>query len=127
MQFGDLEKLVLKYLWQTSEADVKQVHRVVSQTRQSSLNTVQSALERLFKKGVLSRRKHGHAYLYQPKVYREGLINKLISNVTSDFIEEGENSLIAAFGSVSASLDDNELDALEQLIEQQRSLRNHKK
>ncbi|MFC3201854.1 BlaI/MecI/CopY family transcriptional regulator [Alteromonas oceani] len=127
MQFGDLEKLVLKYLWQTSEADVKQVHRVVSQTRQSSLNTVQSALERLFKKGVLSRRKHGHAYLYQPKVDREGLINKLISNVTSDFIEEGENSLIAAFGSVSASLDDNELDALEQLIEQQRSLRNHKK
>ena len=127
MQFGDLEKLVLKYLWQTSEADVKQVHRVVSQTRQSSLNTVQSALERLFKKGVLNRRKHGHAYLYQPKVDREGLINKLISNVTSDFIEEGENSLIAAFGSVSASLDDNELDALEQLIEQQRSLRNHKK
>ncbi|MDY6928182.1 MAG: BlaI/MecI/CopY family transcriptional regulator [Pseudomonadota bacterium] len=127
MQFGDLEKLVLKYLWQTSEADVKQVHRVVSQTRQSSLNTVQSALERLFKKGVLNRRKHGHAYLYQPKVDREGLINKLISNVTSDFIEEGENSFIAAFGSVSASLDDNELDALEQLIEQQRSLRNHKK
>tara|TARA_Y100001956_G_scaffold65377_1_gene66299 strand:- start:526 stop:909 length:384 start_codon:yes stop_codon:yes gene_type:complete len=127
MQFGDLEKLVLKYLWQTSEADVKQVHRVVSQTRHSSLNTVQSALERLFKKGVLSRRKQGHAYLYQPKVDREGLINKLISNVTSDFIEEGENSLIAAFGSVSASLDDNELDALEQLIEQQRSLRNHKK
>ncbi|MBR9790459.1 MAG: BlaI/MecI/CopY family transcriptional regulator [Gammaproteobacteria bacterium] len=127
MQFGDLEKLVLKYLWQTSEADVKQVHRVVSQTRQSSLNTVQSALERLFKKGVLSRRKQGHAYLYQPKVDREGLINKLISNVTSDFIEEGENSLIAAFGSVSASLDDNELDALEQLIEQQRSLRSHKK
>lgn len=127
MQFGDLEKLVLKYLWQTSEADVKQVHRMVSQTRHSSLNTVQSALERLFKKGVLSRRKQGHAYLYQPKVDREGLINKLISNVTSDFIEKGENSLIAAFGSVSASLDDNDLDALEQLIEHQRTLRNHKK
>ena len=124
MQLGDLEKQVLKYLWQTSEADVKQVHRVVSQTRHNSLNTVQSALDRLYKKGVLSRRKQGHAYLYQPKVDREGLIHQLINNVTSDFIEDGENTLIAAFGSVSSSLNDNELDALEQLIEQQRTLRN---
>lgn len=127
MQLGDLEKQVLKYLWQTSEADAKQVHKVVSQTRHNALNTVQSALERLFKKGILSRRKQGHAYLYQPKVDREGLINQLINNATSDFIEDGENSLIAAFGSVSSNLNDHELDALEQLIEQQRTLRNQEK
>jgi DNA-binding GntR family transcriptional regulator len=43
--------------------------------------------------------------------------------VTSDFVEDGEHSLIAAFSSASANLDDAQLDKLEQLIEQQRKLR----
>lgn len=127
MQLGELEKQVLKYLWQASEADVKQVHAVVSKVRKNSLNTVQSALERLFKKGVLSRRKQGHAFLYQPKMDREILISQLIDNVTSDFIEQGESSLIAAFSSVSSGLNEEELDALEKLIGQQRTLLNKQK
>lgn len=123
MQLGELEKQVLKYLWKNAEADVKQVHQAMSQKRQSSLNTVQSAVERLFRKGLLTRRKSGHAFLYQAKVDKEGLISQLIETVTNDFIEKGESSLLAAFSSVSSRMDEQELDALERLIEQQRALR----
>ena len=48
---------------------------------------------------------------------REGLIAQLIPNVTSDFVEDGENSLIAAFSSASAQLNDEQLDTLEKMIE----------
>ncbi|WP_296047144.1 BlaI/MecI/CopY family transcriptional regulator [uncultured Alteromonas sp.] len=123
MQLGELEKQVLKYLWKNAEADVKQVHQAMSQKRQSSLNTVQSAVERLFRKGLLTRRKLGHAFLYQAKVDKEGLISQLIETVTNDFVEKGESSLLAAFSSVSSRMDESELDALERLIEQQRALR----
>ncbi len=126
MQLGELEKQVLQYLWNTPEADAKQVHAVLGQFRGSSLNTIQSTLERLFKKGLLSRAKQGHAYFYQAKVDRETLIAKLITNVTSDFIKDGEHSLIAAFSSTSANLDDAQLDKLEKLIEAQRKLRQGK-
>lgn len=122
MQLGELEKQVLQHLWTESEADAKQVHAVLGLSRDSSLNTIQSTLERLFK-GLLSRTKQGHAYFYRAKVDREALIAKLITNVTSDFVEEGEHSLIAAFSSVSANLNDAQLDILEHLIEEQRQLR----
>lgn len=123
MQLGELEKLVLQYLWSVPEGDAKQVHGVLGQSRDSSLNTIQSTLDRLFKKGLLSRSKQGHAYFYKAKVDREGLIARLITNVTSDFVEEGEHSLIAAFSSASGNLNDNQLDLLEKLIEKQRKLR----
>ncbi|RHW77310.1 BlaI/MecI/CopY family transcriptional regulator [Colwellia sp. RSH04] len=123
MQLGELEKIVLQYLWNKKEADAKQVHSVLAVTRGNSLNTIQSTLDRLFKKELLSRSKQGHAYCYRAKVDRESLIAQLIANVTSDFVEDGENSLIAAFSSASSQLDDAQLDTLESLIEEQRKLR----
>ena len=75
----------------------------------------------LFKKGLLSREKHGHAYLYSAKIKREHLIAKLIDSVASDFISQGESSLVAAFSSVSSEMDEAQLDQLEQLIEIQRN------
>ena len=118
MQLGELEKQVLHYLWNAAESDAKQVHAVLGQSRGNSLNTIQSTLDRLFKKGLLGRTKQGHAYCYRAKVDREALIAKLITNVT-----DGEHSLIAAFSSASANLDDAQLDQLQTLIEAQRKLR----
>lgn len=123
MQLGELEKQVLQYLWQVDGAGAKQVHEVMSKSRSGSLNTIQSTLDRLYKKGLLGRSKQGHAFVYRAKVERKDLIAKLIRNVTSDFVDEGEHSLVAAFSSVSSELDESQLDALEALIEQQRQLR----
>ena len=54
MQLGELEKLVLHYLWERESADVKQVFRHFESIRDGSLNTYQSTLDRLFKKELLS-------------------------------------------------------------------------
>ena len=123
MQLGELEKLVLQHFWKVKEADAKQVHKALGLARGNSLNTIQSTLERLFKKELLKRTKQGHAYCYSTRVDRKGLIAQLISNVTRDFVEDGENSLIAAFNSASAQLNDEQLDTLEKMIEKQRQLR----
>lgn len=123
MILGDLEKRVLQYLWETQEADAKQVHAALTKRGGGFLNTIQSTLDRLFKKDLLSREKQGHAFYYRAKVGREELIAQLIQDVTGDFLGEGEDSLIAAFSSVSAGLDDKKLSQLEQLIQQQRKLR----
>ena len=126
MQLGELEKLVLQYLWSYKEADAKHVHSRLGKARGCTLNTIQSTLERLYKKGLLSRTKQGHAYNYRTKVDRNSLIATLINDITADFVEEGENSLIAAFSSTSINFNDTQLDELEKLIEQQRKLRSGK-
>ncbi|AUD78819.1 MULTISPECIES: BlaI/MecI/CopY family transcriptional regulator [Kangiella] len=124
MVLGELEKQVLQYLWEYPDSDAKQVHVVLSNQRGGgTLNTIQSTLDRLYKKGLLSRKKKGLAYYYKAKLDREHLIAKLIDNVTSDFVRAGENSLIAAFSSISSDLDDSQLEELEQLIQKQRQAR----
>ncbi|WDE01062.1 BlaI/MecI/CopY family transcriptional regulator [Thalassomonas actiniarum] len=120
MKLGELEKLVLQYLWQNDSADVKQVFGHFEKTRGGSLNTIQSTLDRLYKKGLLTRHKAGHAFVYQAKVERHELIGQLIKSVTSDFITEDDSSLVAAFSSISKEFNEEQLLKLESLIEQQR-------
>lgn len=120
VKLGELEKLVLDYLWQHESADVKQVFGHFEKLRGGSLNTYQSTLDRLFKKQLLSRQKVSHAYQYRAKVERHELIGQLIKSVTNDFVKDNDSSLVAAFSSISEEFNVEQLDKLESLIEQQR-------
>lgn len=117
MQFGELEKLILQYLWANEPADVKKVYEHFKECRGGSLNTYQTTLDRLYRKSMLSRQKKGYAYWYTTKVDRSEFIFKLVNEVTSDLVSNGdESSLVVAFGAMSKELDENQLDKLESLI-----------
>ncbi|MBE8168292.1 MAG: BlaI/MecI/CopY family transcriptional regulator [Shewanella sp.] len=120
MQLGELEKQVLHYLWQYKTADAKQVFAYFERKRGGTLNTIQSTLDRLFKKDLLTRHKVSYAWHYEPKVEKNQLIAQMIKSVTSDFISDEENSLVAAFSSISQELNEDQLLKLEGLIEQQK-------
>lgn len=116
MQLGDLEKLVLNYFWSVAHADAKQVHGHFSEQRGGSLNTIQSTLDRLYKKQLLKREKQGHAFVYSAASSRSAFIGKLVQSVTQDFIQQGDGDLLAAFVSRAAELDESQLSDLEQMI-----------
>lgn len=120
MQLGELEKLVLHYLWQQAPLDVKQVFAHFEPIRGGSLNTYQTTLDRLYKKGLLSRQKVSYAFQYRPKIERHELIGQLIKSVTNDFVAGDDSSLIAAFSSMSKEFNEEQLVKLERLIEAQR-------
>ncbi|GAC08329.1 BlaI/MecI/CopY family transcriptional regulator [Paraglaciecola chathamensis] len=120
MVLGDLEKQVLNYLWQRSPSDVKTVHEALTREKGGSLNTIQTTLDRLFKKKLLDRHKRGHAFFYTPRVERENLIVTLIDNATRDFTSSNENVFVNAFQSYSGQLEEQELDALDAMIQAQR-------
>ena len=121
MNLGELEKLVLKYFWRVKAADAKQVHAYFEKQRGGSLNTIQSTLDRLFKKGLLKRNKEGHAYQYYAAKQRKAFIGQLIKDVTQDFTLGDEDSLLTAFVSLSSELNEAQLDKLEKLIQDHRS------
>lgn len=122
VNLGELEKLVLNYLWEHGGADAKQVHDHFKKSRGGSLNTIQSTLDRLHKKGILAREKQGHAYRYSAAVDKKAFIGDLIRKVTQDFSADNDQ-LLAAFVSVSADMDEAHLDHLEQLIQDSRQRR----
>jgi len=116
MRLGELEKLVLNYFWSVTYSDAKQVHTHFSKKRGGTLNTIQSTLDRLYKKGLLRREKHGHAYVYSAGCTRSEFIGKLVRSVTEDFVQPGEDDLLAAFVSLTTDLDEPQLSKLEATI-----------
>ncbi|MFA7554102.1 MAG: BlaI/MecI/CopY family transcriptional regulator [Spongiibacteraceae bacterium] len=121
MNLGELEKLVLQHIWDTGEVDAKQVFAHFEKTRGGTLNTIQSTLDRLYKKNLLSREKQGHAYLYKAAINRNAFIGQLINDIASDFGSTRDSPLLAAFSSLTSDLDNEQLDELERLIEEKRA------
>jgi predicted transcriptional regulator len=85
IRIGELEKAVLEHLWSVDAADAKAVYSTIGTQRGITLSTIQSTLERLHDKGLLSRGKVSHAYVYVPKVQREELMAQIIEGVMAAF------------------------------------------
>lgn len=121
MQLGELEKQVLQYFWKGRTADAKSVYAHFEKQRGGTLNTIQSTLDRLFKKGLLSREKQGHAFQYSAAMDRQAFIAKLIEEIGEDYSADPGSTLIAAFSTFSEKLSDDQISALEKLIEARRA------
>ena len=68
-----LEMTCLNALWEIGEGNVEDVRRVVAQNRPLAYTTVLTLLDRLTRRGAVSRRKEGRGFRYQPTVERDKL------------------------------------------------------
>lgn len=68
-----LEMMCLNALWDIQEGNVEDVRRVVAQSRPLAYTTVLTLLDRLARRGAVSRRKEGRGFRYQPTVERDKL------------------------------------------------------
>jgi predicted transcriptional regulator len=68
-----LEMMCLNALWEIQEGNVEDVRKVVSQSRPLAYTTVLTLLDRLARRGAVSRRKEGRGFRYQPTVERDKL------------------------------------------------------
>lgn len=118
---GELEMAVLEHLWVTKPRSAKDVYQSIGTQRGISLNTIQSTLDRLFKKKILNREKVSHAYIYSPAVQREELMSQLIGDVVKALSGGKTDYLLSAFIDYAARTDESSLDRLEQLIAERRT------
>ncbi len=68
-----LEMMCLNALWEIQEGNVEDVRRVVALSRPLAYTTVLTLLDRLARRGAVSRRKEGRGFRYQPTVERDKL------------------------------------------------------
>ena len=118
---GDLEIAVLKDIWDSGPSDVKSVHSRVGEARSITSNTVQSTLERLYRKGLLDRSKSGHAYAYTAAVSCGELVHRLVESTVSRVAGSHPEVWLSAFVDLAAKADEVQLDRLEALIAQRRA------
>jgi len=113
---GELEVAVLDHLWTAVDADVHETHAAVGKSRGISPNTVGSALERLYKKGLLTREKVSHAYRYRAALDREAFRAKRVVEAAGGVRALGRSGLLAAFVDLVADSDGDALGELERLV-----------
>jgi predicted transcriptional regulator len=65
--------MCLNALWEIAEGNVEDVRKVVAQSRPLAYTTVLTLLDRLARRGAVSRRKEGRGFRYQPTVARDKL------------------------------------------------------
>lgn len=100
--------------------DAKRILEVISADERSTLSTIQSTLERLVRKGMLERRKQGHAFLYTALVSRSDLLGLLLKDVIGLLHDGRPDTILSSFVNVASRISTAALDQLEHLIRHKR-------
>jgi predicted transcriptional regulator len=89
-----LELACLKALWSLQQGNVKEVQRIVAQSRPLAYTTIMTVLERLVRKGKLARRKVGRAFVYSPEASRDAMRRVAIHELLEGFFDGSEAELM---------------------------------
>jgi predicted transcriptional regulator len=112
-RFGDLEAAIMDVVWPAqAPLRVREVAETLKREPPLAFNTVQTVMENLYRKGWLSRRKAGRAYLYVAARSREDYVAALIGEAlsaatdrTASLLRMVENMDPAEIAQLRAALD----------------------
>jgi predicted transcriptional regulator len=116
-ELGHLEFTVLEILWARGESNVRDVAEKLA--RPLAYTTVMTTLDRLYKKGLLERRKVERAFLYSPRFSRREWEQKRAGDFVAGFLTRPQPSselLISCLVNAVGEHDEALLDELEKKI-----------
>jgi len=115
---GSLEERMMAVLWAGDPMMVREVRAKLND--EPAYTTVMTTLDRLYKKGLLSRERDGTAFVYRPAMTRDQFHRSLVENTVGGLLEKSAGPVLAAFVDTAAELDENNLRKLEELIAEHR-------
>lgn len=118
---GELEAAVMNKVWEHAPASARDVCGRLTGARQRAYTTIMTTMDRLHKKGLLTRRKDGLAWIYTPVMDRAGFERALAERLASTILGTHGDVGLAAF--VDAAVDDGVLDRLQRMIDEKRKER----
>jgi predicted transcriptional regulator len=117
---GTLEREAMTLIWRHGEINVREACDQLTPT--VAYTTVMTTLDRLFKKGLLARRKVGRAFVYRATATRGELEGAVATELVHGLLERDAEALPILSSLVDAVSDRDRalLDELERLIRQKR-------
>ena len=119
-QLGPLEQQLLERLWECGDATVREL--IADGSLKLAYTTVMTTLDRLYKKGLLSRAAEGRAFRYSPCQSRDELQRAAAVEGIRQLISSSQASSLPLSYLVEAITDHDAelLDELQSLVEQKR-------
>ena len=88
-----LELEAMKSLWALEEGTVSQVRQRMRPARPLAYTTVMTLLDRLAKKGAVSRGKQSRRYVYKPVLQRQDALELALDRLVHDFFGDSRQDL----------------------------------
>src|SRR5262249_34140301 len=107
--------------WERGESNVRDVSASLS--RPLAYTTVMTTLDRLFKKGLLNRRKSERAFIYSPRISRQELAAQCAGDFVEGFLDAPQTLrelLVSRLVDAVGQQDEAILDELERKIRSKR-------
>jgi predicted transcriptional regulator len=123
-QLGSLESQLMERIWARGEITVRDLHAELAP--RLAYTTIMTTLDRLFKKGLLNRRKVGKAFYYAAKLNEQQYKERLTQHFFGMVLQDGKDSGVVLSGFVDAvsETDWEMLEKLDQLVKaKKRALR----
>ncbi len=110
----------MERIWRRGEISVRELHAEFAP--RLAYTTVMTTMDRLYKKGLLKRRKVGKAYIYVPSLteheYQEQLTQHLLGMVLNE--DKNSGAVLSHFVDAVSDADEQMLDRLDQLVKAKR-------
>jgi BlaI family penicillinase repressor len=119
-QLGPLEQRMLDGLWARGSATVREL--VEGSCQDLAYTTVMTTLDRLFKKGLLTRSVEGRAFRYSPRCSREELHREAAGHAFRQLLDASPASALplSFLVEILGERDEQLLDDLRKLVDRKR-------
>src|SRR5688500_14290647 len=122
---GGLESVVMEILWAKPSQTVIEVEERLRQKREIAHTTVLTTLDRMYRKGYLTREKQSKAFVYSPRYTRNEFERTLAQEVLGALIGHSAETAFSTFVDLIGN-DPSALDHLEAKIQEKRRQRGKK-
>lgn len=122
---GELESAVMETLWAQSHQTVNEVEERLRNKREIAHTTVLTTLDRMYRKGYLTREKQAKAFVYAPRYTRDEFERMLAQEVLGALIGHFTEPALSTFVDL-VSDEPGALDQLEEKIRAKRRERSEK-
>ena len=118
---GALEHDTMREVWRLKEVSVRQVADAFQE--QIAYTTVMTTLDRLYKKGLLERRKNGRAFLYSARYTPDELEQGIAQDVIGSLLNTSSSQIEPVLACIVDAVSERDLvllDDLERLVQAKR-------
>jgi predicted transcriptional regulator len=94
---GFLEADIMDIIWEKGKISVRDVFEIIKNRRDIAYTTVMTTMDRLYKKGILSRKKILKGYIYRAKITEETLEKHIIRETLRGLFFDMKEPLMSYF------------------------------
>ena len=104
---GELQLAIMRVLWRLKTARVAEVHEALPEHSSRALTTIATMLSKMEKKGVVSHRREGRQFVYEPTVTESEVKRSMVAELAHRLFEGDFTALVTHL------IDEKEIDASE--------------